>query len=93
MTVLYEKIINEIEVLLQLYMNNQRLMTNTTQPANLHSVLEAMTSLRRSRDIVNATNIIHKVKYKHFTLHIVQIYCIQDFFYNINLYSYIKINI
>jgi len=87
MTVLYEKIINEIEVLLQLYMNNQRLMTNTTQPANLHSVLEAMTSLRRSRDIVNATNIIHKVKYKRFTLHIVQIYCILNVFFNIIFYS------
>jgi len=68
MAVLYEKIINEIEVLLQLYINNQRLMTNTTQPANLHCVLEAMTSLRRSRDIVNATNIIHKVKHKFYTL-------------------------
>jgi len=67
MTVLYEKIINDIEVLLQLYMSNQRLMSNTTQPANLHSVLEAMVSLRRSRDIVNATNIIHKVKYKYDT--------------------------
>lgn len=67
MTVLYEKIINDIEVLLQLYMSNQRLMSNTTQPANLHSVLEAMVSLRRSRDIVNATNIIHKVKYKNDT--------------------------
>jgi len=67
MTVIYEKIISEIEVLLQLYLSNQRLLTNTTQPANLHSVLEAMMSLRRSRDIVNATNIIHKVKFEHYT--------------------------
>jgi len=85
MSVVYEKIINEIEVLLQLYMNNQRLMTNTTQPANLHSILEAMTSLRRSRDIVNATNIIHKVKYKY--VHIVQIYHIQSFFFSYNFYQ------
>lgn len=67
MTVMYEKIISEIEGLLQLYIGNQRLLTNTTQPANLHSVLEAMISLRRSRDIVNATNIIHKVKFEYYT--------------------------
>lgn len=62
MSVVYEKIINDIEVLLQLYMNNQRLISNnTTQLANLHSVLEAMMSLRRSRDIAVATTIINKV--------------------------------
>lgn len=61
MTVLYEKIINEIEVLLQLYVNNQRLMSNTIQFTCLHSVLEAMVALRRSRDSVIATNIINKV--------------------------------
>jgi uncharacterized membrane-anchored protein len=61
MTIVYEKIINEIEVLLQLYVNNQRLMTNTTQLTCLHSVLEALVVLRRSRDSVVATNIINKV--------------------------------
>lgn len=66
MTVVYEKIINEIEVLLQLYVNNQRLMSNTTQLTSLHSVLEAFVALRRSRDSVIATNIINKVKYIKF---------------------------
>jgi hypothetical protein len=67
MTVVYENIINEIEVLLQLYMSNERLMTNTIQPTNLHNVLEAMISLRKSRSIDNTTNIIHKVKYTNYT--------------------------
>jgi len=61
MTVVYEKLISEIEALLQLYMTNQRILSSTTQPANLHGVLEAMTTLRRSRDIVTATNVINKV--------------------------------
>ncbi|VVC34988.1 Hypothetical protein CINCED_3A007099 [Cinara cedri] len=61
MSAIYEKLINEIEVLLQLYMNNQRLMSNTTQVSNLHSSLEAMLSLRRSRDIVIVTNVINKI--------------------------------
>lgn len=61
MTVVYEKLISEIEVLLQLYMTNQRILSNTTQPANLHGVLEVMTTLRRSRDIVTAANVINKV--------------------------------
>lgn len=61
MTVVYEKLINEIETLLQLYMTNQRILSNTTQPANLHGVLEIMTTLRRSRDIATAANIINKV--------------------------------
>lgn len=62
MSVIYEKLINEIEVLLQLYMNNQRLMSNnTTQVSNLHSSLELMVSLRRSRDVAVITNIITKV--------------------------------
>lgn len=61
MTVVYEKLISEIESLLQLYMANQRILSNTTQPANLHGVLEAMTTLRRSRDIVTAANVVNKV--------------------------------
>lgn len=61
MTVVYEKLISEIEALLQLYMTNQRILTNTTQPANLHGVLEAMMTLRRSRDIVTAANVVNKV--------------------------------
>lgn len=61
MTVVYEKLISEIEALLQLYMTNQRILTNTTQPANLHGVLEVMTTLRRSRDIVTAANVVNKV--------------------------------
>lgn len=61
MTVVYEKLIGEIESLLQLYIANQRILTNTTQPSNLHGVMEAMTTLRRSRDIVTAANVINKV--------------------------------
>lgn len=61
MAIVYEKIISEIEALLQLYMTNQRMFSNSTQPANLHGVLEVMTTLRRSRDIATATNIINKV--------------------------------
>lgn len=61
MTVVYEKLINEIEAILQLYMTNQRILTNTTQPANLHGVLEVMMTLRRSRDIVTAANVVNKV--------------------------------
>lgn len=61
MSVIYEKLINEIEVLLQLYMNNQRLLSNTTQVSNLHSSLEVMLSLRRSRDVVIVTNVLNKV--------------------------------
>lgn len=61
MTVVYEKLISDIEALLQLYMTNQRILSNTTQPANLHSVLEAMMTLRRSRDIMTAANVINKV--------------------------------
>lgn len=61
MTVVYEKLISEIEALLQLYMTNQRILSNTTQPANLHGVLEVMITLRRSRDIATAANIITKV--------------------------------
>jgi len=61
MTLVYEKLISEIEALIQLYITNQRILSNATQPANLHGVLEAMTSLRRSRDIATATNIINKV--------------------------------
>lgn len=61
MTVVYEKLISEIEALLQLYMTNQRILSNTTQPANLHGVLEAMMTLRRSRDILTAANVVNKV--------------------------------
>lgn len=61
MTVVYEKLIGEIESLLQLYIANQRILTNTTQPSNLHGVMEAMSTLRRSRDIVTAANVINKV--------------------------------
>lgn len=61
MTVVYEKLISEIESLLQLYMANQRILANTTQPSNLHGVMEAMTALRRSRDIVTAANVVNKV--------------------------------
>lgn len=61
MTGVYEKLISEIEALLQLYMTNQRILTNTTQPANLHGVLEVMITLRRSRDIVTASNVVNKV--------------------------------
>lgn len=61
MTVVYEKLISEIEALLQLYMTNQRILSTTTQPANLHGVLEAMMTLRRSRDIVTAANVVTKV--------------------------------
>lgn len=61
MTVVYEKLISDIEALLQLYMTNQRILSNTTQPANLHGVLEVMITLRRSRDIMTATNVINKV--------------------------------
>lgn len=61
MTVMYEKLMNEIEELIQVYMNNQIYLTNTTQASNLHSVLEAMTQLRKSRNIVTGTNIIYKV--------------------------------
>ncbi|VVC27811.1 Hypothetical protein CINCED_3A013043 [Cinara cedri] len=60
MTVVYEKLISDIEALLQLYMTNQRILSNTTQPANLHGVLEAMMTLRRSRDIMTATNVVNK---------------------------------
>ncbi|XP_025202841.1 CCR4-NOT transcription complex subunit 1-like isoform X4 [Melanaphis sacchari] len=60
MTVVYEKLISEIESLLQLYMANQRILSNTTQPSNLHGVMEAMTTLRRSRDIVTAANVVNK---------------------------------
>lgn len=63
MTVVYEKLISEIEALLQLYMTNQRILSNTTQPANLHGVLEVMITLRRSRDIATAANIITKVNH------------------------------
>jgi len=65
MTVVYEKLISEIESLLQLYMANQRILSNTTQPSNLHGVMEAMTTLRRSRDIVTAANVVNKVNYPH----------------------------
>lgn len=61
MAVVYEKLMSEIEALLQLYMTNQRILSNTTQPANLHGVLESMTTLRRSRDIITASNVISKV--------------------------------
>lgn len=63
MTVVYEKLISEIEALLQLYMTNQRILSSTSQPANLHGVLEAMMTLRRSRDIVTAANVVNKVSY------------------------------
>lgn len=62
MTVVYEKLINEIEVLVQSYLSNQRIISNTTQPANLHGVLEAMMNLRRSQDVAVASNIISKVR-------------------------------
>jgi len=68
MTVVYEKLISEIEALLQLYMTNQRILSSTTQPANLHGVLEAMITLRRSRDTVTAANVINKVNYYLFLL-------------------------
>jgi len=73
MTVIYEKLIGEIEALLQLYMTNQRILSNTTQPANLHGVLEAMTTLRRSRDVVTAATVVNKVniiniKYSFFVI-------------------------
>lgn len=61
MTVVYEKIINDIQNHLQLCMHNPRLMPNTKQFTGLHSVLESMMALRRSRDIMIATNIINKV--------------------------------
>lgn len=61
MTVVYEKLISEIETLLTLYMTNQRILSNSTQPSNLHGVLEAMMTLRRSRDIVTAANVVNKV--------------------------------
>jgi hypothetical protein len=62
MTVVYEKLISDIESHLQLYMTNQRMLSsNTTQPSNLHGVMEAMTALRRSRDIVTAGNVVNKV--------------------------------
>lgn len=61
MTVVYEKLISEIEALLQLYMTNQRILSSTSQPGNLHGVLEAMMTLRRSRDVVTATNVVNKV--------------------------------
>ncbi|XP_050542433.1 CCR4-NOT transcription complex subunit 1-like [Daktulosphaira vitifoliae] len=61
MAVVYEKLITEVEVLLQLYMTNQRIMSNTTQPANLHGVLEALITLRRCRDVVTAANVVNKV--------------------------------
>lgn len=61
MSVVYEKLISDIEALLQLYMTNQRILSNTTQPANLHGVLEAMMTLRRSRDIMTAANVVNKV--------------------------------
>lgn len=64
MTVVYEKLINEIEALLQLYITNQRILSNTTQPANLHGVLEAMMTLRRSRDVGTAATIVTKVCFK-----------------------------
>lgn len=64
MTVVYEKLIGEIETLLTLYMTNQRILSNSTQPANLHGVLEAMMTLRRSRDIVTAANVVNKVNIK-----------------------------
>lgn len=62
MTVVYEKIISEIEALLGLHMANQRII-NTTQAGNLHTLLDAVVTLRRSRDIVTAANIINKVNY------------------------------
>ncbi|XP_050435609.1 CCR4-NOT transcription complex subunit 1 isoform X4 [Adelges cooleyi] len=60
-SVVYEKLISEIEALLQLYMTNQRILSNTTQPSNLHGVLEAMMSLRRCRDVVTAASVVNKV--------------------------------
>lgn len=64
MTVIYEKLMNEIEALIQVYKNKQRYLTNTTQAASLHSVLEAMTQLRKSHDITTGINIINKVSVK-----------------------------
>lgn len=61
MTVIYEKLISETEALLQLYISNHRILSSTTQAANLHGVLEALASLRRSRDIGTATNVVNKV--------------------------------
>ncbi|XP_050425870.1 CCR4-NOT transcription complex subunit 1-like [Adelges cooleyi] len=61
MTIIYEKLINDVETLLQLYLANQRILSNSTQPTNLHSVLEALISLRRSRDVVTAANVVNKV--------------------------------
>lgn len=63
MTVVYEKIISDIETLISLYMANQRILSNTTQVGNLHSLLDAMMTLRRSRDIVTAATIVNKVSY------------------------------
>lgn len=65
MTVIYEKLISEIEVLLQLYINNQRIISSTTLLGNLHSILEAMKTLRQSRDTVIVSNIIKKVSGQH----------------------------
>lgn len=62
MTVVYEKLINEIEAL-YIYMTNQRILSNTTPPTHLHGVLESMVALRRSRDFVTATNVLNKVNY------------------------------
>lgn len=42
-------------------MSNQRILSNTTQVRNLHSLLDAMVLLRRSRDIVTAADIVNKV--------------------------------
>lgn len=84
MSVIYEKLINEIEVLLQLYMNNQRLMSNTTQVSNLHSSLELMVSLRRSRDVAVITNIITKVSTFY------EIYFIYKIATNVILYHFIE---
>lgn len=61
MTVVYEKIISDIESLISVYMSNQRILSNTTQVRNLHSLLDAMVLLRRSRDIVTAADIVNKV--------------------------------
>jgi len=64
MTVVYEKIISEIESHLQLYISNPRILSTTTQPANLHGVRDAMITLRRSRDIATAANVVNKVYFK-----------------------------
>ncbi|XP_050527108.1 CCR4-NOT transcription complex subunit 1-like isoform X2 [Daktulosphaira vitifoliae] len=60
-SLVYEKLINEIEDLLQLYMSNQRILSNTTQAANLHGILEVLITLRRCRDVITAANVINKV--------------------------------